>query len=154
VKFKRSFAVLLTIVIGAALTACASAEEQVATAVQTLKNNGHKIDQVPGERNKLVNYARWETEQQTTVVEVVVVIPKSNCKVEMQIEEDAFGSLGAPYADEGRDKNGKEMDLPGDFPTDNPSPEQLEDYLTKGSGKDMFAFCANESYAPSKHSDD
>lgn len=153
------------------LTACSSPspEEKVSQAVQIIKKDGHKVDEVPdpGNRNKLTSNAGWETETEkqkkrkvngktvtvkknTRVIEVVIVIPSSNCKVEVEALMD--GDLEAYYADEGRDQNGKEIELPQDFPADSPSPKDLKDYLAKH--KDRFSFCVDKPYKASTHAND
>jgi hypothetical protein len=148
-------------------------DTRVKQVVQHIKADGHKVDEIviavnprTGEEEKREN-AYWETETEelkkrkskgktitvkknTKIAEVVVVIPGSNCKIEVEALLD--DDLTTYYADEGRDKYGKEMSLPNDFPGDSPSPRELKDYMNKH--KNMFAFCISQPYKASTHSDD
>lgn len=138
--------------------------QQLTQVVRHIKADGHKIDEAPDAASgaKVLNVG-WETETEKKkhkshgktitvkknikIAEVVVVIPGSNCKVELEALLE--GDPSAYYADEGRNQYGNEMELPSDFPADHPSPRNLKDYMNQHKG--MFSFCIGKPYKASTH---
>lgn len=163
---KKLLLVAIGFIFGSAmLTACATPptpDERLVEFIRLLEADRFKLDKTDSPDGPAYN-ADWDTETEIVkkrqikvrtvtirkgdkIAEVVVVAPKSNCKV--QVEVLLHGDLHNYYGDKGVGQNGETTALLDDFPRDL-TPESLEIYVNNHEENEL-AYCADKVYEPSK----